>query len=184
MEPLKAGQILVAEPFLGDPNFERSVILLTGYDERGATGFVLNQLSPLTLFDLFLGPDHYQDYMIYQGGPVQEENLYFLHNRPDLIPNAYAINHKLYWGGDIEALKRLIDAGEVLPHEFMFFMGYAGWTAGQLEGEIAERSWIVLSAKDLDVFEIDHEHLWRDLLLQHGGPNKMWAHAPQDPLLN
>lgn len=184
MEPLKAGQFLVAEPFLGDPNFHRSVILITGCDERGATGFVLNHHSSLTLFDLFLGPDHYQEFPIHSGGPVQDDNMYFLHSRPDLIPNAYAISNQLYWGGDIQSLRNLISSGDVHSHEFMFFMGYAGWGPGQLESEIAEHSWIVLEAKELNVFLINPHNLWRDLLLKHGGANKMWAYAPPDPLLN
>jgi putative transcriptional regulator len=184
MEPLKAGQLLLSAPFLDDANFDRSVVLLTSYDHLGATGFILNKPSALKLFDLYPGPEHFEDFTIQYGGPVSDDNLYFLHKRPDLIPNAFSISKNLFWGGDTKALNALLDQGEVFDHEFTFFMGYSGWSPGQLENEISENSWLVVDGSGLEIFSNSGDQLWRNLLLKYGGPNKIWAHAPQNPLLN
>lgn len=184
MEMLKSGQLLIAAPFLDDTHFDRSVILLTSYDHLGATGFILNKPSALKLSDLYPGPNHFDQFSIQYGGPVSDDNLYFLHKRPDLVPNAYSISKNLFWGGDTQALNKLLEHGEVFDHEFAFFMGYSGWSPGQLESEIAEHSWLVVEGFGLEIFDLPTESLWRNLLLKFGGPNKIWAHAPQDPLLN
>src|ERR1700750_3101244 len=101
------GRLLISEPFMMDPNFKRSVIILTEYSETGVIGLVLNHQTEFLLGDLL--PDiSYSEMPVYNGGPVGLNTLHFIHNRPDLIPNGIEIADGLFWGGDFEIVKQLV----------------------------------------------------------------------------
>lgn len=177
------GKILIAEPFLGDPNFERSVVLITDHGGEGTVGYVLNRPLALTVDSII--PDFpVFDATIYNGGPVEQSNLYFLHNRPDLFTEALLVAEGLYWGGDFNRLKEVIELGLLSESEIRFYLGYSGWGRGQLEAELAEKSWRVLPLEDIDIFTADPEKLWKEILSNLGGDYQLWANAPSDPLLN
>ncbi|MDZ7849146.1 MAG: YqgE/AlgH family protein [Owenweeksia sp.] len=177
------GELLVAEPMLGDPNFDRSVILLTEHNENGSLGFVLNKPLDLQFDDIVLDFPSLAS-RIYHGGPVQEDNLYFIHNKGSLIPGSQLIKDDLYWGGDLEPMKEMIRCGLLTAENIRFFLGYSGWGMGQLHTELHEKAWLVLENSAIDVFNDSAAEMWRKILMDAGGKYPLWANSPADPNLN
>jgi putative transcriptional regulator len=180
-EPAK-GKLLIAEPYLGDPNFERSVILLCEHNLKGSFGLVLNQLSNLTLQDAF--DDCYGTMPLYVGGPVEYNILHFLHRLGEMVPDTVDLGNGLYWSGDFETLKTLINLNKINDSDVRFFLGYSGWGEGQLEGEMKRNSWIVRDCDDELIFEADADTFWRKVLREMGGNYKVMSNYPTDPRLN
>ncbi|MFT2011049.1 YqgE/AlgH family protein [Pontibacter sp. 13R65] len=181
---LQAGSVLISEPFLGDPNFERSVILLCNHEEQeGTFGLVLNKMSNLMLSDVLDVFESSFDIELGIGGPVQYNTLHYVHRLPDL-PEAIKLGENVYWGGDFEALKARISAGTVATADIRFFLGYSGWTAGQLQEEINKNVWIVNNNAVNKLFNFESGSLWHELLRQMGGKYKVLSNYPIDPRLN
>lgn len=179
---IKKGQLLVAEPYLGDPNFERSVILLCEYAEEGAFGLVLNQVSNLTIEEAV--EDCHSELPLYVGGPVEHNTLHYIHRLGDQIPNSKSLGNGIYWTGDFEILRQLLNAGAILQNDIRFFVGYAGWGEGQLDNELKKNSWIVTNADADMVFDSTPEEFWRKVLRNMGGAYKVMSNYPSDPRLN
>ena len=178
------GDLMISEPFLPDPNFERTVILVCEHNEQGSFGFVLNKPSLLKLHDVMEDVDGF-DASIYIGGPVQQDTLHFLHRIGNKLEGGEAINNEVQWGGNFEQLKIMIQQGQVTEKDVVFFLGYSGWGEGQLMNEINEKSWIVHKSVTPDqVFDKDPKSLWRDVLKEMGGKYKMISNYPTDPRLN
>lgn len=177
------GSLLAAEPFLGDPNFDRSVILLTEHNEEGSLGFVINKPLEVKLDDIVIDFPPF-DTLVYHGGPVQQDNLYFIHNKGNLIPGSQVIKGNLCWGGELEPLKEMIKCGLIDSNEIRFFLGYSGWGVGQLTNEIEENSWLVLDNVGNDVFSETPQEMWKQILMSLGGDYTLWANSPADPTLN
>src|ERR1700753_2292442 len=178
------GRILISEPFMLDPNFKRSVILLTEYSTEGAMGFVLNHASEFALGDLL--PDlSYTDFTVYVGGPVANNTLHFIHRCPNKIADGIEISDGVYWGGDFEAVKSLIKSYALGEEEIRFFTGYSGWTAEQLDDEIREDSWIVAQHISPNyIFGSSEENLWREAVIGLGQRYAHIANFPENPELN
>lgn len=177
------GRVLIAEPFLGGQQFNRSVILLTEFSDKGAVGFVLNKPSLLNLNDVLADFEAIKS-KIFIGGPVQNNHIYYLHTVPELIPNSFQVLDNLYWGGDFEILKELIHSKKINDDQIRFFAGYSGWSAGQLEDEIKEKSWLVSSLDSTDLMSVNNSDIWKSSLSQLGGNYKLWANFPKDQNLN
>lgn len=177
------GVLLIANPFLKDPNFTRSVILICEHQQEGTFGFVLNQLYPQKLNDLL--PD-LQDlnFPVYVGGPVQQDALHFIHQYPDLISGGEEIAKGIYWGGNFESLIIHLKNNDINPGRIRFFVGYSGWTEGQLDNELKEESWITVMATRKLIFPPSPENTWRESLNHLGGNYKMMINFPIDPTLN
>jgi putative transcriptional regulator len=180
---LDKGSILVAEPFLGDPNFERSVVLVCEHTQRGSFGLVLNQPTQLTLQDV-MQESPFLDLPLYLGGPVQQNTLHFIHRLPNLVPDSIPVARDLYWGGDYEEVKTLLNIGKIQETDIRFFLGYSGWSSGQLESELSEDAWIVSKADASFIFDTPSEQFWRGVLKKMGGKHKLLANYPIDPRLN
>ncbi|WP_298778883.1 YqgE/AlgH family protein [uncultured Polaribacter sp.] len=182
LKPLK-GRLLIAEPsILNDSSFNRAIILITEFTAINSVGFILNRPLNYTINDLL--PDITCDFNIYQGGPVEQDNLYFVHKIPDLIPESIKIDEGIYWGGTFEVLKHLLNEGLIAKDEIRFFLGYSGWEKDQLTNEINTNSWFI-SENDFDnIFSKENDSLWRNKLIQKGGNYKLWANAPSDINLN
>jgi putative transcriptional regulator len=182
--PAAAGHILISEPFMMDPNFKRSVILLTEYSGEGAMGFILNHPTEFALGDLL--PDlSYADFPVFNGGPVAANTLHFIHRCPQKISNGIALGDNIFWGGDFETVKELIKTYNLRPDEIRFFTGYSGWTTKQLDGEIKEDSWIVSNPVNSDViFSDEDENLWRQVVIGLGNRYAHIANFPENPELN
>jgi putative transcriptional regulator len=182
MEPV-AGTLLIAEPFLKDPNFQRTVVLICEHQEAGSFGFVLNKQMDNTL-DEFMPDLDDLPLPVNYGGPVQPDTLHFLHQSPDVIPGSYEVTKGVYWGGDFkEAVARLRD-GSIKPGQIRFFIGYSGWSGGQLNDELKENSWILGTAKSQLVFHRQLEQIWKDSLRSLGGEYELMVNFPTDPQLN
>jgi len=183
-EKLKKGHLLIAEPSLiGDLSFNRSVILLADHNQEGSIGFIINKPLKYTINDLI--PEIDARFKIYNGGPVEQDNLYFIHNIPNLIPNSVEISNGIYWGGDFESTKELINSGLIGKNNIRFFLGYTGWDEKQLENEMEGNSWIV--AKNLYENKIigkSSTHFWKEQLMELGGDYLIWSNAPENPYLN
>lgn len=178
------GSILISEPYLGDPNFERTVVLICSHvEDEGTFGLVLNRMSNLKLSDVV---DIYNDSFESElgiGGPVQYNTLHYVH-RVGNLPQAVQLNDNLYWGGDFESLRTMIGTGEVTTADIKFFLGYSGWTPGQLQEEIDKNVWIVNNNAANKLFNLEADTLWRNILRQMGGKYKVLSNYPVDPRLN
>ena len=178
-----AGKLLIAEPFLGDPNFERSVVLLCEHNEEGSFGLVLNQATPLTLKDV-ISDEVYADMPLHVGGPVEHNTLHFVHRLGNAIKDAIPVTDGIWWSGDFEQVKSLLNMGKVGPQQVRFFVGYSGWGAGQLDGEIAQNAWMLTDADADFVFTTPSDQFWRGVLRRMDGKYKSIANYPTDPRLN
>jgi putative transcriptional regulator len=177
------GSLLIAKPFLGDPNFERGVIVMCEHNEEGSFGFVLNQTTDLFLGDV-LEETIYQDITLHLGGPVEKNTLHFIHRRPDLISGGAEIMKNVYWGGDFTSVKTLLNLNTLHQDDVRFFIGYSGWSGGQLDEELSQDSWIVSNTTSDFLFTTPPGNFWREILRNMGGEYRSIAHYPIDPRLN
>jgi putative transcriptional regulator len=177
------GNLLIAEPFIGDPNFERTVVLLCEHNEEGSFGFVLNQICEFTLNQVLEEP-LYTDMPLSFGGPVAQNTLHFIHRLGNQIDDAQQITAGVYWGGDFEQIRTLLQIGKLTENDVRFFVGYSGWSSGQLLQEIKEKVWITTPADTTLLFDTESPELWRTILKRMGGRYKMLSNYPIDPRLN
>lgn len=183
-DKLKKGHLLIAEPsIIGDLSFNRSVILLADHNDEGSVGFIINKPLKYTINDLV--PEIDATFKIYNGGPVEQDNLYFIHNIPELIPNSIEISNGIYWGGDFESTRDLINQGKVNKNNIRFFLGYTGWDANQLEKEMSSNSWIISkNIYENKIIGKSTTHFWKEKIMELGGDYLIWSNAPENPLLN
>lgn len=178
------GALLISEPFMLDPNFERSVVMLCEHNDEGTLGLVLNQRSNLLLSDVLDGVRS-DKFPLYIGGPVQANALFFLHKSFDKLTSGTQISEDVYWGGDFDRLLVLIEENLIEPEEVKFFLGYSGWSPGQLDQEIEQNSWAVHNAFDAAIaFLTDGEDLWKHALISLGPKYAHVAQFPKSPNLN
>ena len=180
--PVK-GKVLLAEPFLEGKYFKRSVVLLVDENEEGFVGFVLNKPINLTIDDLIVSIDNYEG-NVFIGGPVEEDKVYYIHTIPDLIPNSIPIFDNLYWGGDFQIIKDLLDQKMIIKDQIRFFVGYAGWSPGQLEDEILTESWLVSKISVDEIMTLSSDDLWKRSVEKLGGKYKLWSNFPENPKMN
>ncbi len=178
-----AGILLIADPFLKDPNFLRTVVLLCEHKDEGSFGFVLNKQIEQTLDELITDLEGY-NLPVYYGGPVQMNTIHFLHQYPELIPESVKVGNDIYWGGNFETVTALIKNDSIDHNKIKFFIGYSGWGDGQLTGELEEKSWLTVSANHKLVFNTVHDEIWKGSLQALGGEYEMMINFPIDPQLN
>lgn len=173
---LERGSLLVATPLLVDQNFDRTVVLVCSHDESGAFGLILNRPSDLPVAAHLPAWSHVADPSVYLGGPVQPETAIGL-GLGIPAPGTEVL-------GDV-GLIDVARAPEDHPgvRRARIYAGYAGWSAGQLEAEIADHAWFVVDGSSADVFsEVDD--LWSQVLKRQRGSLALFASYPQDPVLN
>jgi len=180
----KKGHLLIAEPsILGDVSFNRSVILLADHNEEGSIGFILNKPLDYTINDLI--PEIEGTFKIYNGGPVEQDNLYFIHKIPELIPNSIEISNGIYWGGDFDKVTELINSNSLSNNDIRFFLGYTGWENKQLNSELLSNTWIVATnVYKKSIIEKNDVNFWKEKMLELGGEYSIWSNAPEDPSYN
>lgn len=177
------GRLLISEPFLPDPNFERTVVLLCEHNEEGSFGFVVNKPSILKVNEVMEDIKKLEE-IVYVGGPVQQDTLHFLH-RNTTLEGAVKVAHDVYWGGDFEGLISQIDMGIIESKDIRFYLGYSGWGPGQLEAELEEESWIVCDfATDELLFDMEPAMIWKKALDSMGGRFSIYSNYPVDPRMN
>ena len=179
---LKKGRVLVSEPFMQDPYFKRSVVFLTEHSKEGTVGFILNQ--PLGVKISELVPELSNcDFPVFLGGPVNSQNLFFLH-KEDKLPGSIQLSADLYWDGDFEILKEWLNSGRVKADEIRFFLGYSGWDYVQLKDEINSQSWLITELKESVIFQVNTNSLWKESMKSMGEMQAIYANFPEDPKLN
>jgi putative transcriptional regulator len=180
----KAGNLLISEPFLNDPNFKRSVVLMAEHSNEGTLGFILNQPSQFLLKDLV--PDLWDAaYPVFIGGPVEIDTIHFIHRCYDKLNSGDEIANGVYWGGNFETLKILVNSNNISQDEVKFFLGYSGWGEDQLYEEINGNTWIVSDRYQQDIiFSGDEEELWRSVIINLGPKYAHISNFPIDPSLN
>lgn len=177
------GILLIADPFLTDPSFTRSVVLLCEHKPEGSFGFVINKEFDMTLNQLIPELEDFNIPVCY-GGPVQRDTLHFLHSIPQMIPGGYEISDGIYWGGDFEKTTYLLKNDELDLRKIRFYVGYSGWGEGQLQNEMKEKSWLTVFANKKIVFNKNLSEIWKASIKELGGKYEEIIHYPIDPQLN
>jgi len=183
IKPTK-GALLVAEPsIIGDVSFNRSVVLLAEHNNNGSVGFILNKPLEYQLKDFL--PEVNSSLKVYNGGPVEQDNLYFIHKVPDLIPDSIEISSGIYWGGDFNTILDMLQKNSLDEDQIQFFLGYSGWTSDQLDNELEENSWVV-TPNEAENNIIGHccDNFWKKKMLELGGDYVIWSNAPENPNFN
>ena len=178
-----SGVLLIAEPFLKDPNFKRTVVFLCEHQPEGSFGFVLNKQYSHTLDELMNDFEGYK-ILVYYGGPVQADSIHFLHQYPDLIPDSIEVVEGIYWGGNFESVSALIRSNSIDQNKIRFYLGYSGWGDGQLNEEMEQKTWLTVNATPKLVFHKKPGEIWKDSLKLLGGDYEMMVNFPTDPQLN
>jgi putative transcriptional regulator len=180
----KKGNLLIAEPsIIGDISFNRSIILLADHTNDGSIGFILNKPLEYNLKDLI--PNAKAKFKVYNGGPVEQDNLYFIHKSPELIPNSIEISLGIFWGGDFKTVLELINDHKLKASDIRFFLGYSGWEPNQLEKELQSNSWLVTkNIYESELIQKSDETFWKEKMLELGGDYSIWSNAPEDPSYN
>ncbi|MDG1160028.1 MAG: YqgE/AlgH family protein [Flavobacteriales bacterium] len=181
--PVGPGKILIAEPFLADPYFKRSVVLLCEHSDEGSFGFVLNNYIEMDL-DQLMDQLPNIDTRISIGGPVKNSNLFYIHSLGNKIENSVPIAEGIYMGGDFDALQHLLKLGKLDRNQIRFFVGYSGWSANQLNEELEQNSWIVGEAAADLLMNTQVEDLWSTILNTMGKDYRRLTNLPSDPKLN
>ena len=176
------GRVLISEPFLDDYYFKRSIVLLTEHNQEGSIGFVINNPVEVNLNELLPDfPDIKANVSL--GGPVSTDSIQFIHTLGDLILQSVNIKPGLYWGGNFEQLKTLLQSDQIRKEDILFFIGYSGWSPNQLENELSHNSWIVAELSTEAIMSYNRD-IWKHTLNAMGEKHKRWANFPDNPGLN
>ncbi|MCL2131360.1 MAG: YqgE/AlgH family protein [Lentimicrobiaceae bacterium] len=181
--PLQSGKLLVAVPLKGDFFFDRSVILLVEHNEKGSFGITLNKDLPLTLKNIF--PDTQNEHIpVWWGGPVDVNMLFFLHSYGDLLKGSIPVTDTIHYGASAADLLHSIKK-EILDENLIrFYLGYAGWTDGQLEEEINQKLWVVADWDEKKFFDPNNKLCWNSVVESLGSDFSSWLDTPEEPYLN
>ena len=185
----RAGQFLLSEPFLSDPWFGRKSVFLCDHDADGTVGLVLDNGTGRRLVDVLPDAEDWGiDHEVFLGGPVHDDSLFYLHRLGDLVPDAMPVVPGLWLGGDFDGICEALAGGRAQPDSIRFFVGYSGWSAGQLDDEVQRSSWYVhdvpLEEKVRIAMDTEPGDLWRRLLSQKGPGFAQVTGLPIDPSLN
>jgi putative transcriptional regulator len=176
------GRLLISEPFLPDPNFERTIVLLCEHNEEGSFGFVLNKPSIAKVSEIVNDIPVQKEAFV--GGPVQQDTLHFLHRISDL-QEAVPICDNIFWGGNVDDLVQGLSMNTISDNDIRFFLGYSGWSSGQLDQELEQDSWIVCDYVTPELlFDTPPGVMWRQALSNMGGRFSVYSNYPVDPSLN
>jgi putative transcriptional regulator len=178
------GKLLIAEPTLtGDVSFNRSVVLLAEHNAEGSVGFILNKPLKYEISDLVT--DIKVPFKVFNGGPVEQDNLYFIHKVPHLIEGSIEISDGIYWGGNFDKTIQLINNQTITNKDIRFFLGYSGWDSLQLDQELSSKSWVVVKNKyQSNIIQKPATTFWKEKMVELGGDYLIWSNSPENPALN
>jgi putative transcriptional regulator len=169
------GKLLLAMPAMADPRFIKAVILVCAHDDNGAMGVMINQpLMGLTLNQLLkqlkvIGEEDSftgTDTAVLSGGPVENARGFLIHTSDFKTDETIVLNNRFGVSSTLEALHSYGKGNG--PKEALFALGYAGWSAGQLEAELAENAWMVMEADHEVLFNTPHPDKWERALGRMG----------------
>jgi putative transcriptional regulator len=177
------GNLLISEPFLSDYHFRRTVVLVGDHTPEGSVGFILNRVLALSSNEVV--PDLLTlNFPLFYGGPVEPNTLHFIHKAGNKVEGSQEVADGIFWGGDIEQVNELLNLKEVTPEEFRFFIGYSGWTSGQLQDEIDNKAWWIARGGADIVFDDDLDNMWKNVVRNMGQDFAYMADSPEDPSWN
>ncbi len=197
--PLDVGTMLIASLALEDPNFRRTVVLVTKYSAaEGTLGLVINRplghrvrlhlsddLRKLAgASELASDASAKLGNLFFQGGPVEPEYVFILHGLQEPIEGSTPVCPGVYFGGDLEALQprlAVLPSGEPAVR---FYLGYSGWKEGQLESEIDMGAWVLAEGSAELVFSAQPDQAWQRALYSLGGKYRVLSLIPEDPTVN
>lgn len=180
---VKQGDCLIADPFLTDESFTRSVVLICEVNTSGALGFIINKSLPQKL-DSLVKEIGNCPFPVHYGGPVKLDTLHFLHSRPDLFPDSFKIGHGIYWGGNFDVAMDLIKRNEIDGHEIKIFLGQSGWADEQLSREIDGNTWLKTESSQKLLFQENPKLIWKESIKTLGKKYEEIINYPLDPTLN
>ena len=177
----KKGSVLISDPFLNDPYFGRSVVVLCEHNEDGTFCFVLYIFADIDLHKI---DSNFPDInaKIGFGGPVSKDCLFFIHSLGSEISNSLQIQKNLFYGGDFDLICAVLENTPDAREKIRFFIGYSGWDLEQLDAELKENSWITVNNVDHElILDTNHEDLWKTALEMQQGKFKMISKFPNNP---
>ncbi len=183
----RTGQFMLSEPFLSDPNFQRTVIFLTEHHPQGTVGYILNR--PMNVFVSDVVPEMADVHTpLYWGGPVQENTLHCLHRAGQYIRSSVEVAEGIWWGGSLEEILHVLRTELMAPDEFKFLVGYSGSGAGQLQRELEEKAWLLARATAQttieQIFDHDTKNFWSRFVKTFGTEYERFTTIPTYPNLN
>ena len=180
------GSLLIANPVLPDPNFSRTVILLCNHNDQGSFGLVINRSTQLKAPDLFSDIDILRSYnaKIYMGGPVSQSMVFYLYRSAKDVIDLDKICSGVYLGSNLETLESLYLDIENPEENIRFYLGYSGWSDGQLDGEMEQNSWLVQDANEQFVFLDSANLIWLKAVNSLGEKYQYLTKAPVNPQWN
>ena len=180
------GSLLVSEPLMNDNYFGRSAILVLDEPEDGGHfGLILNKPTDMTLKDLMPEWEGGSRIPIYCGGPVDLQRMFLLHTLGDTLGSCAEVLPGVYVGADLDKIIDYIDNGGEVDSKLRFFLGYCGWSPGQLAGEINGKTWAVNALPKCDnLLKGDGVEFWRREVRDLGEDYRGWLLVPLDPSLN
>ena len=184
--PLRRGSILISVPLSGSVYFDRTVILLIEHNEKGSFGIMLNKSLPIALRDIFKNIEKRRKRSInlYNGGPLEIDNLFAVHTYGNLIKGSSHIIDELYFGGFSSELLQSIKNDTLDENLIRFYLGYTGWSAGQLESELKKSMWVVGQFDEKLLFHSDDEKCWKMAVETLEKPYSSWFNIVKQPFLN
>lgn len=180
------GYFLIANPVFPDPNFSRTVVLLCNHDDQGSFGLVINRPAPITAKEIFeeMRVSDCPTGKIFIGGPVSPSQVFYLCRSKVTLPELEAICDGIYMGLSWELLDNLMMRVEDPDKNIRFYMGYSGWGAGQLAGEMTRLSWLTCEAQSKFVFQENEEGIWANAVKSMGKEYEYLLKAPVNPQWN
>ncbi len=180
------GSLLIANPVLPDPNFSRTVILLCNHNEQGSFGLVINRSAELKAPDLFSSIDILKSYneKIYIGGPVSQSMVFYLYRSSQDVGGLDEVCSGVYLGSSLETLESLYLDIDYQKENIRFYLGYSGWSGGQLDGEMKQNSWLIQSADEQIVFLDSEDLMWPTAVNSLGEEYQYLTKAPVNPQWN
>ena len=173
--------LLIAEPFLKDQNFQRSVILICDHQQSGTFGITINKKTKEVVSD-YIEELSFCSLPIHDGGPVSRDHIHFLHQYPEWISGGREIADGIYWGGDFNEMTSFLNKG--MGKKIRFYLGYAGWGDQQLENEMKEKSWLTIAASSSLVLNTPTDQVWKEAVKTLGNEYLPIINYPLDPSYN
>jgi putative transcriptional regulator len=183
MNNIEKGALLIAEPFLKDVNFQRSVVLLCEHQSAGSFGITINKETEDTIGE-YIEELAYCKMTVFDGGPVSRDHVHFLHQHPESIPGGQHIANGIFWGGDFKSMVDFMNSRRQESIRVRFFLGYAGWGSDQLETEMKEKSWLIAPASSKLVFHTNTASIWKESVKMLGDAFLPIINYPLDPSFN
>jgi putative transcriptional regulator len=176
---IQAGQVLLAQPFMLDPHFKRASVLLCEHNDEGSLGFIMNKPLDMSIDQLVGDFPEFESKVLY-GGPVSTDTLHYVHNVGEMLDDSVKVSQGVFWGGDFEKLKFLIESELIKPKNIRFFIGYSGWSEGQLMEEMESGSWVIADMHANYLFKASTIRLWNKIMKNKGDAYSVIAELPEN----